>query len=147
MWLAAAYQDTSLLTQFDAAGVATSSSTCPSLMARMLEALDVVDRDHVLEIGVGTGYNAALLAHRLGNDRVVSLDVDPDLVRLARDRLGEAGYAPTLIAGDGMAAAPNTPRTTGCWPPVVSAASPTRGGSKSVRAGSSSPTWATASRA
>ncbi|WP_405793933.1 methyltransferase domain-containing protein [Streptomyces sp. NBC_01506] len=103
MWLAAAYQDTSLLTQFDAAGVATSSSTCPSLMARMLEALDVVDRDHVLEIGVGTGYNAALLAHRLGNDRVVSLDVDPDLVRLARDRLGEAGYAPTLIAGDGMA--------------------------------------------
>ncbi|RDG36982.1 methyltransferase domain-containing protein [Streptomyces corynorhini] len=67
-WLAAAYRDTSLLTQFDATGVATSSSTRPSPMATMLEALDVVHGNHVLEIGVGTGYNAALLAHRLGGD-------------------------------------------------------------------------------
>lgn len=103
MWLTAAYRDTSLLTQFDATGVATSSSTRPSLMARMLEALDVVDGDKVLEIGVGTGYNAALLAHRLGSNRVVSLDVDPDLVSLAQGRLAKADYTPTLIAGDGMA--------------------------------------------
>ncbi|MFJ7997635.1 methyltransferase domain-containing protein [Streptomyces sp. NPDC096310] len=106
MWLTAAYQDTSLLTQFDEVGVATSSSTRPSLMATMLEALDVVDGNRILEIGVGTGYNAALLSHRLGSDRVVSLDVDPDLVTAAQIRLGKVGYAPRLIAGDGMAGCP-----------------------------------------
>ncbi|MFE4367843.1 methyltransferase domain-containing protein [Streptomyces sp. NPDC056835] len=102
-WLTAAYRDASLLTQFDASGTATSSSTRPSLMATMLEALDVADDSHVLEIGVGTGYNAALLAHRLGSDRVVSVDVDPGLVSAAQNRLGKAGYIPKLIAGDGMA--------------------------------------------
>ncbi|MGW4237382.1 methyltransferase domain-containing protein [Streptomyces sp. NPDC004749] len=103
MWLTAAYRDTSLLTQFDAAGIATSSSTRPSLMARMLEALNVVDGSRVLEIGVGTGYNAALLAHRLGSGHVVSLDVDRGLVAAAQNRLGKVGYVPTLIAGNGMA--------------------------------------------
>ncbi|WP_086705577.1 methyltransferase domain-containing protein [Streptomyces antimycoticus] len=105
-WLAAAYQDVSLLTQFDQDGTATSSSTQPSLMAQMLEALDVHDGDTVLEIGAGTGYNAALLSHRLGPDHVVTVDVDPELVAAAKARLRLAGYEPTLIAGDGMAGHP-----------------------------------------
>ncbi|WP_055550612.1 methyltransferase domain-containing protein [Streptomyces sp. NBRC 110028] len=105
-WLAAAYQDVSLLTQFDQAGTATSSSTQPSLMAQMLEALDVQDGDTVLEVGAGTGYNAALLSHRLGAGHVVTVDVDPDLVAAARTRLRAAGYEPTLVAGDGMAGHP-----------------------------------------
>ncbi|MFE2185688.1 methyltransferase domain-containing protein [Streptomyces sp. NPDC059455] len=105
-WLAAAYQDVSLLTQFDQDGTATSSSTQPSLMAQMLEALDVRDGDTVLEIGAGTGYNAALLSHRLGPDHVVTVDVDPELVAAARTRLRSAGYEPTLVAGDGMAGYP-----------------------------------------
>ncbi|WNE96301.1 methyltransferase domain-containing protein [Streptomyces luomodiensis] len=106
-WLAAAYQDASLLTQFDQDGTATSSSTQPSLMAQMLEALDARDGDTVLEIGAGTGYNAALLSHRLGAANVVTVDVDPDLVAAARTRLRKAGYEPTLIAGDGMAGYPD----------------------------------------
>ncbi|MEU8473781.1 methyltransferase domain-containing protein [Streptomyces hygroscopicus] len=105
-WLAAAYSDASLLTQFDQDGTATSSSTQPSLMAQMLEALDVRDGDTVLEIGAGTGYNAALLSHRLGADRVVTVDVDPHLVAAASGRLRQAGYEPTLVAGDGMAGYP-----------------------------------------
>ncbi|MGW5448676.1 methyltransferase domain-containing protein [Streptomyces asiaticus] len=105
-WLAAAYQDVSLLTQFDQDGTATSSSTQPSLMAQMLEALDVRDGDTVLEIGAGTGYNAALLSHRLGPDHVVTVDVDPELVATAKTRLRSAGYEPTLVAGDGMAGYP-----------------------------------------
>ncbi|GAA1139444.1 MULTISPECIES: methyltransferase domain-containing protein [Streptomyces violaceusniger group] len=105
-WLAAAYQDISLLTQFDQDGTATSSSTQPSLMAQMLEALDVRDGDTVLEIGAGTGYNAALLSHRLGPDHVVTVDVDPELVVAAKTRLRSAGYEPTLVAGDGMAGCP-----------------------------------------
>ncbi|MEU1792502.1 methyltransferase domain-containing protein [Streptomyces sparsogenes] len=105
-WLVAAYQDVSLLTQFDQNGTATSSSTQPSLMAEMLEALDVRDGDTVLEIGAGTGYNAALLAHRLGDQHVVTVDIDPELVAAARTRLRSAGYEPMLVAGDGMAGHP-----------------------------------------
>ena len=46
----------------------------------MLEILDVHDGNRVLEIGTGTGYNAALLAHRLGDEHVFTVDVDDDLV-------------------------------------------------------------------
>lgn len=87
-WLEHVYSDDSLVTQYlahpsvmmaDATPllVSTSSSTMPSLMARMLEALDVHDGHRVLEIGTGTGYNAALLCHRLGSGNVVSIDIDP----------------------------------------------------------------------
>lgn len=79
----------------------SSSSTNPELMARMLETLDVRDGHRVLEIGTGTGYNAALLTHRLGAERVFSVDVDPEFVDLARRRLASIGYTPTLVATDG----------------------------------------------
>ena len=56
----------------------------------------------VLEIGTGTGYNAALLlCERLGSDWVTSVDIDPQLVALARERLAANGYTPTLAAVDG----------------------------------------------
>jgi len=80
---------------------AVSSSTKPDLMVRMLETLDVHDGHRILEIGTGTGYNAALLSHRLGDQRVYSVDVDAELVTLARARLSVAGYHPTVVAGDG----------------------------------------------
>ncbi|MFB9427819.1 methyltransferase domain-containing protein [Streptoalloteichus tenebrarius] len=70
-------------------------------MARMLETLDVRDEHRVLEIGTGTGYNAALLCHRLGDHAVASVDIDPDLVDTARDRLASLGYRPALVTGDG----------------------------------------------
>nr|WP_042188924.1 methyltransferase domain-containing protein [Kibdelosporangium sp. MJ126-NF4]CEL18545.1 Protein-L-isoaspartate O-methyltransferase [Kibdelosporangium sp. MJ126-NF4]CTQ98029.1 Protein-L-isoaspartate O-methyltransferase (EC 2.1.1.77) [Kibdelosporangium sp. MJ126-NF4] len=79
-----------------------SSSTKPDLMVRMLEILDVHNGQRVLEIGTGTGYNAALLTHRLGNEQVFSVDVDDDLVSLARKRLDAAGFRPTLVAVDGV---------------------------------------------
>lgn len=80
-----------------------SSSTQPGLMTRMLEALDVHDGHRVLEIGTGTGYNAGLLAHRLGSDNVFSIDVEPSLIEMARERLRRLGFTPTLVAGDGAA--------------------------------------------
>ena len=78
-----------------------SSSTNPELMARMLEILDVRQGHRVLEIGTGTGYNAALLSHRLGDHCVFSVDVDRLFVGIARERLAEAGFQPTLVAVDG----------------------------------------------
>lgn len=105
-WLAAVYSDTSLTTQVRSAPGTdltwpTSSSTRPSLMVRMLSLLDVTDRQRVLEIGTGTGYNAALLCHRLRDADVTSIDIDPALVATARARLGGLGHRPHLTAGDG----------------------------------------------
>jgi protein-L-isoaspartate(D-aspartate) O-methyltransferase len=107
-WLAAIYSDETLITQLSgkdetwtAYGTPTSSSTMPSLMALMLEALDIRDGMNVLEIGTGTGYNAALLCERLGPDHVTSVDIDPTLVDAARRRLLSLGYTPTVKALDG----------------------------------------------
>ena len=97
-----AYSTTTLVTAVDGAGRPVSSSTKPDLMVRMLEALDVRDGNRVLEIGTGTGYNAALLAHRLGDDHVYSVDVDQQLVTTARERLATFGCRPNLAAGDGI---------------------------------------------
>jgi protein-L-isoaspartate(D-aspartate) O-methyltransferase len=83
-------------------GEAVSSSTKPDLMVRMLEALEIGDGMRVLEIGTGTGYNAALLCHRLGEQNVFSVDVEPDLVATARERLAAIGLRPQLAARDGQ---------------------------------------------
>ncbi|MGH3906576.1 MAG: methyltransferase domain-containing protein [Pseudonocardiaceae bacterium] len=105
-WLELVYSDTTLITAVaDYAGrgvqIPVSSSSKPDLMMRMLEELDVADGQRVLEIGTGTGYNAALLAHRLGSENVFSVDVDPALIDTARPRLARLGYRPTLAAVDG----------------------------------------------
>ncbi len=64
----------------------------------------------VLEIGTGTGYNAALLCRRLGSEFVTSIDIDQGLVEVARQRLASAGYSPRLAAADGMTGyPPNAP--------------------------------------
>lgn len=82
-------------------GQPASSSIQPSLAARMVHELAVVENDHILEIGTGTGYLTALLCHRLGASNITSIDIDPDLVDSARRTLVELGYAPTLAAADG----------------------------------------------
>ncbi|MGH8792167.1 MAG: methyltransferase domain-containing protein [Stackebrandtia sp.] len=112
-WLEAVYSDTSLVTQtiaLPAVDLAwpASSSTRPSLMARMLELLDVDTNVRILEIGAGTGYNAALLSHRLGDGNVFSIDIDPALVDAARQRLARLGRNPTPAAGDGAEGMPLT---------------------------------------
>ncbi len=106
-WLRVVYSDDSLVTQHNRGGAATSSSTQPSLMAAMLDALDVTDDvTRVLEIGAGTGYNAALLCHRLGPERVTTIEVDPSLAEGARAALAGLGYRPNVVCGDGLAGYP-----------------------------------------
>lgn len=104
-WLEIVYSDTALLTQTtpapDDQQLPTSSSSQPTIMAVMLDLLDVEPGMRVLEIGTGTGYNAALLSHRLGDYNVSSVDIDPELVTIARARLADLGYRPTVAAGDG----------------------------------------------
>jgi protein-L-isoaspartate(D-aspartate) O-methyltransferase len=78
----------------------------PSVMLMMLNHLDVRDGHRVLEIGTGTGYNAALLAHRLGAENVVSIEIDPQIAQQARNNLAKAGHTVTVITGDGAAGYP-----------------------------------------
>lgn len=99
-WLKLVYSDDALVTQMTD-GIATSSSTAPGLMLAMLQALDVEDGNTVLEVAVGTGYNLALLAERLGAAQVFGIEVDAGLARLAEERLTGCGYTPTVVAGDG----------------------------------------------
>jgi protein-L-isoaspartate(D-aspartate) O-methyltransferase len=92
-FLAAVYRDDVLITKV-VDGTPVSSSSQPSLVAAMIEALGSVDGLRVLEIGAGTGYNAALMA--AAGAEVTSVDVQPDVVERARAAL--AGVAP-LVAG------------------------------------------------
>ncbi len=61
----------------------------PKVEARMLQDLHVRTQDKVLEIGAGSGYMAALLAHRA--QRVITMETSPELARLARENLQRAG--------------------------------------------------------
>ncbi|MGW7543408.1 ATP-grasp peptide maturase system methyltransferase [Streptomyces sp. NPDC054770] len=112
-WLAAAYSDATLITQFDDrepdwnapevrhGGAPTSSSTLPSLVLRMWGDAELSDGDTVLEIGTGSGYSTALACERLGSADVTSIDVDPDRLAVAADALYGCGYTPTLAVADG----------------------------------------------
>ncbi|MGH3866908.1 MAG: methyltransferase domain-containing protein [Pseudonocardiaceae bacterium] len=82
--------------------VATSSASRPDIVALMLDAGQVRPGTRVLEIGTGTGYTAALLAHRLGPRNVTTIEVDPILAARARTALSTAGYGQvTVLTGDG----------------------------------------------
>ncbi|MFE1960823.1 methyltransferase domain-containing protein [Streptomyces sp. NPDC059479] len=116
-WLAQVYGDDSLVTEVDGvhaedagadgvAGVPTSSSTAPGLMADMLDALDVSPGTRVLEIGTGTGYNAALLCALAGPEAVTTVDRSERLTSAARDRLAALGLFPAVRCGDGAEGAP-----------------------------------------
>jgi protein-L-isoaspartate O-methyltransferase len=102
------YSDTALTTQLTD-GRATSSSSQPSLMTDMLGALDIEDSNKVGEVATGTGYNAALICHRVGDKNVITMEVDSTLAQQARARLNEHGYAPVVLTGDARAGFPGNP--------------------------------------
>jgi protein-L-isoaspartate(D-aspartate) O-methyltransferase len=103
-----AYRDDAIVTKRDADGQPISSSSQPAIMAIMLDQLDLGPGLRVLEIGAGTGYNAALMSHIVGRaGTVVSVDIDSEVAAQARDHLAGAGYPDvTVVAADGAAGYP-----------------------------------------
>lgn len=90
--LRAAYADDAFVTKRNNEGDALSSASQPAIVAQMLEQLDVGPGHRVLEIGAGTGYNAALLDELVGpSGAVTTVDLDADTVERAREALGAVG--------------------------------------------------------
>jgi protein-L-isoaspartate(D-aspartate) O-methyltransferase len=76
------------------------SMLAPKMEARLLQELNLKNKDVVLEIGTGSGYMAALLAARA--EFVYSVEIDPGLVEMARKNLSQAGVANVSVdLGDG----------------------------------------------
>ncbi|MGB6456821.1 MAG: hypothetical protein WBH47_20325 [Streptosporangiaceae bacterium] len=100
---AAAYRDAAVVTKSDADGLPVSAATQPAMMAVMLDQLGLAPGQRVLEIGTGTGFNAALLAVLTGRGEcVVTVEVDAGVAAATRAALATAGYPEiTVIAGDG----------------------------------------------
>lgn len=99
----------------------------PYMVARMTECLALPDIGwpwagrpaRILDVGTGSGYQAAVLAHC--GAEVVSVERDPDLAERAREHLSRAGYAVTVHVGDGSAGYPACAPYDGI---VVAAGSP-----------------------
>jgi protein-L-isoaspartate(D-aspartate) O-methyltransferase len=68
----------------------------PMVFARMLQAAAIQPSDHVLDVGTGTGYSAAVIGQLA--ERVVALEEDPDLARHARQNLAGVGAANVTVA-------------------------------------------------
>ena len=100
--LEAVYRDEVIVTARDERETPISSSSQPSMMAPMLEQLRLDEGQRVLEIGAGTGYNAALLAELVGaTGQIVSVELDPAIARGARRALRECGTRARVVQGDG----------------------------------------------
>ncbi|MDQ6920210.1 MAG: methyltransferase domain-containing protein [Candidatus Dormibacteraeota bacterium] len=90
--LAYVYEDAAIPTKTDEHGLALSSSSQPAIMALMLQQLALQPGQRILEIGAGTGYNAALMGRLVGPDGAVyTLDIDEEVCHQARANLGAAG--------------------------------------------------------
>lgn len=82
----------------------TSSASQPAIVAVMLEQLRLETGQRVLEIGTGSGYNAALMAHMVGEEgKVLTVEIDEELAAKARKHLAYSGFGNRVevICADG----------------------------------------------
>jgi len=101
------YENQAIVTVKDDRGSPASSSSQPSMMASMLEQLDLRPGQRVLEVGAGTGYNAALLARIVGaRGQVTSIELDPATARGARRGLASVRSRAKVVRGDGREGRP-----------------------------------------
>jgi protein-L-isoaspartate O-methyltransferase len=119
-WAQAAYGDRSLVTRVGPlhadhtepgdhpAGRPTSSSTLPGLIVQMFRHGYLSSGLDVLEVGTGSGYGCAVLATRLGDDHVTSIDVDEYLTTAASERLDTIGLHPQVATVDAASEVPGT---------------------------------------
>lgn len=105
LWTSMVYSNRSIVTQFDdgrilwpnVGRIPTCSASAPDVVGAMLSALDVQPGQSVLEIGTGTGFNAALLAESVGElGHVSTIEVDSAVAASANEHLEASGYGRTI---------------------------------------------------
>ncbi|OPF73206.1 methyltransferase, FxLD system [Streptomyces antioxidans] len=88
-----AYANVPVNIKYDTDGTSISCASQPGVVALMLDQLEAQPGDRILELGAGTGYNAALIAYLVGESgHVTTIDVDDDLVEGARAHLAATGF-------------------------------------------------------
>jgi protein-L-isoaspartate(D-aspartate) O-methyltransferase len=75
--------------------------SAPSMVAIMLEVAALEKGMSVLEIGCGSGYNAALIAEIVGEENVVTVERIPELAEWGKKNLESAGYTIDIVVRDG----------------------------------------------
>lgn len=89
--------------------------SAPSMLAYMVEALDLEANHNVLEVGAGSGYGAAVMAEVISpspstgiSHKIHAIEIDPRLVSFAKDNLHRCGYSDRVdvILGDGTLGLP-----------------------------------------
>jgi protein-L-isoaspartate(D-aspartate) O-methyltransferase len=102
------YSGDAIATKQDGDGRPLSSSSEVGVMIAMAQLLDVAPGHRVLEIGAGTGYNAAILSRLVGESgAVTTVDIDAEVAAEARANLAAGGFGwVTVIAADGWAGGP-----------------------------------------
>jgi protein-L-isoaspartate(D-aspartate) O-methyltransferase len=81
------------------------SMLAPKVEARLLQELAIHKHERVLEVGAGSGYMAALLAHKA--QQVTTYEIEPELAAFARANLRRAGAMNVnVVEGDGSGGAP-----------------------------------------
>lgn len=92
------------MTYFDTALSIPAGQTisAPHMIAKILELAELKKGQKVLEVGTGSGYNAALLAEIVGQENIITIERHAKLVAFARENLKHAGYDNIkIIEGDG----------------------------------------------
>ncbi|MGP3958166.1 methyltransferase domain-containing protein [Nonomuraea sp. 3N208] len=114
-WWETVYSPTPIVTQLDdgdtdiraRVGVYTSSSSAPSTVAHLLQLLNPEPGDQMLEVGTGTGWTAALIAHLVGpHGRVTSIEIDEVVAEQAAKNLVSVGMHAHVVVGDGADGCP-----------------------------------------
>src|SRR5467141_4931443 len=103
--------------------------SAPSMIAIMLEEARLEPSERMLEIGTGSGYHSALVAHIVGPRNVVSIERHSELAAWGQSNLRQAGFAEvTVVVGDGslghrqaapydcILATAGAPRIPEAWP-------------------------------
>ncbi len=105
----------------ESAPEAPATISQPAAVGVMLESFDLRPGQKVLEIGAGTGYNAALMAHLVGSEgQIVSIDIEAYLVEAAAARLADLSNVQVVHGDGGAGFAPHAPydrivATVGAW--------------------------------
>ena len=95
----------------------------PYIVARITEALRLQPTDRVLELGAGSGYQAAVLAELVTDGSVVTVELVPSLAQQARETLAGLGYRNIVV--EESTGSLGCPRLGPYDAIVVSAAAPT----------------------